>query len=64
MYSPHMHSVDSSIKLSYLHTTQTLSSEVRWAARFSGNQHVCISNFQEDITQTTKENLKWEMFQT
>ena len=31
------HSADSSIKLSGRHTTQTRTSEVRWAARFSGH---------------------------
>ena len=32
-----IHSADSSIKLSDHHTTQTQTSEVRWAARFSGH---------------------------
>ena len=51
------HSTDSSIKLSDLHTTQTPASDVRWAARFSGHQHVCISNSQDDITQATKQRV-------
>ena len=64
-----IHSADSSIKLSDHHTTQTQTSEVRWAARFSGHwvvghQHVCVSNPQEDITQATNENLKWKTFPT
>ena len=32
-----MHSADSFIKLSGRHTTQTVTSEVRWTARFSGH---------------------------
>ena len=32
-----IHRADSSIKLSGCHTTQTQTSEVRWAARFSGH---------------------------
>ena len=64
--NPWRHSADSSIKLSDLHTTQTPAGEVictlQWS--LSGRQHVCISNSQEDITQTTKENLKWKKFPT
>ena len=35
-------SADTSIKLSGRHTTQTQTSEVRWAARFSG--HGVVTN--------------------
>ena len=55
---PRQHSADSSVKLSGGHTTQTQTSEVRWAARFSGHWVVMfacfISNSQEAITQATK----------
>ena len=46
------------------HRTQTQTSEVRWPARFSGHQHVCISNSRETFTEATKENLKWKTFTT
>ena len=62
------HSAVSSNELLDLHTTQTQSSKVSWGARFSGHWvvtsmfSVCISYSQEDITQTTEENLKWKKF--
>ena len=42
--------------------------QVRWgelhASAITGHQHVCISNSQKVITQTTRENLKWKTFTT
>ena len=58
------HSAASSNELLDLHTTQTQASKVRWGARFSGHQHVCISFPWEHIKRATKENLKWKKFPT
>ena len=57
---------ESSNKLSDLHTTQTQASEVRCTLQWSlsAHQHVCMSYSQEDITETAKENLKWNKFPT
>ena len=50
-----------------LHTTQILESDLhgsmitQW---LRGDQHVCKSYSQEDIKETTEENLEWKTIQT